>query len=118
MIDMGQVEELKKQIDELTKSLSTKNAIISDNEKNLAKSEAVLAKKQERISTQEDQLMRLCKQIFGVKSEKRLPLNPIDLMPSLFDARLTEEQERAIQVEAQRLNREIEEAIAVEKHIL
>ena len=111
MIDMGQIYEL-------IKSLSAKNAIISDNEKSIAKSEEVLAKKQERISILEDQLMWLRKQIFGIKSEKRLPLNPVDLMPSLFDARLTEEQERAIQVEAQRLNREIEEAIAVEKHIL
>ena len=110
MIDIEQIEELKKQIDELTKSLSAKNAIISDNEKNIAKN-------QERISILEDQLMWLRKQIFGIKSEKRLPLNPVDLMPSLFDALLTDEQERALQVEAQRLNSEIEEAIAVEKHI-
>ena len=61
--------------------------------------------------------MWLRKQIFGIKSEKRLPLNPVDLMPSLFDALLTDEQERALQVEAQRLNSEIEEAIEVEKHI-
>ena len=61
--------------------------------------------------------MWLRKQIFGIKSEKRLPLNPVDLMPSLFDALLSDEQERALQVEAQRLNSEIEEAIAVEKHI-
>ena len=110
MIDIGQEAEL-------TKSLSAKNAIISDNEKNIAKSEEVLAKKQERISILEDQLMWLHKHIFGVKSEKRLPLNPVDLMPSLFDALLSDEQERALQVEAQRLNSEIEEAIAVEKHI-
>ena len=62
--------------------------------------------------------MWLRKQIFGIKSEKRLPLNPVDLMPSLFDALLSDEQECALQVEAQRLNSEIEEAIAVEKHIL
>ena len=117
MIDIEQFEELKKQIEELTKSLAVKNAIISDHEKHIAKSEVLLHEKQERISTLEDQLIWFRKQIFGSKSEKRLPLNPVDLMPSLFDALLTDEQKSGIQVEAQRLNNEIEEAITVENHI-
>lgn len=110
MTEIEQINELRRQIEILTKSLSMKDAILSENEKKLVE-------KQERISTLEDQLIWLRRQIFGKKSEKHLPTMPDLLIPGLFDELLSEEEKVAIEIETQKLNSEIEESITVDKHV-
>lgn len=95
------------------RSIAQKEALIDF----LTKERDTLAEEYtKKISALESQLEWLRKQLFGKKSEKKLPTDPTALIPGLFDDYLTEEEQAQISAATEELNKEIEQGIIIEKH--
>ena len=74
-----------------------------------------VSKLEERNTFLENRVDWLEKQLFGTRSEKRLPLTPDALQPSLFGDELTEEQKAAIEAETEQAGKEIEKSVKPKK---
>ena len=66
---------------------------------------------EERNKRLENRIDWLEKQLFGSRSEKRLPLTPDALQPSLFGDELTPEEQAAITAETEKAGKEIEKSV-------
>ena len=98
-------QELLKQSQELKKMNSLVQQLTQDKGTLIAE-----------VDKLQNQLEWFRKQIFGKKSEKNLPLDSINLIPSLFDESLSAEEQAEISAAVVELNKEIEKDIVVPEH--
>ena len=127
MTSKEQIEQQQKIILELQKSLAKADAILAKKDEIISiKDEAILKKdetifqkdatilqKDERIASLENSLDWFRKQLFGKKSEKKLPLNPNALQPSLFPDLLSEEEKSTLEKESQQEEEKVTKMISV-----
>lgn len=70
---------------------------------------------EERNAFLQNRIDWLEKQLFGTRSEKRLPLSPDALQPSLFGDELTPEEKAAIEADTENAGKEIEKSVKPKK---
>ena len=73
-------------------------------------------KMQEVIDSLQGQMAWLRKKLFGSMSEKRLPLSPSLLEPTLFDMPLPEEEQAALDAEVKKMEELNAKTIEVKSH--
>lgn len=89
---------------------------ISELEAKSERDDAEIAKKDNIIDSLQSQMAWLRKKLFGRMSEKRLPLDPDALEPTLFDESLPEEEQKALDAEVEAMQEENARVITVKEH--
>ena len=94
-------------------------ALIEENKRLAAQVEKLAAEKAElenTVSSLKSMMDWLRKKLFGKMSEKNLPLDPSALEPTLFDERLSEEEQAGLDAEVRSMEERNARAIEVKTH--
>ncbi|MBO7256117.1 MAG: hypothetical protein J6V04_02175, partial [Bacteroidales bacterium] len=114
--EQHKLEELNRQLEDEQKKLAAAKSVISKLEADSQNKQKTIDQMQSVIDSLQNMMAWFRKKLFGSMSEKRLPLDPSVLQPSLFDDLLSEEEQAALDAEVRKMEEQNAKLIEVKPH--